>query len=329
MPTDDPEASGRGFTSFAEATRGVLAMLAARVPSSVVFLAHLDEEAGLLRVVDARLGDSTIDLEPGATVPLGQSMCFHMVSKRGVDLSADVPGDPVYGDLASAKGLEVGSYVGAPIVLGDGTLVGTLCAVARRLGAYAEEDLELIKTMARLLAFHLDQVRREGHVEDIGEGLRDQASTDALTGLLNRRALVTALEREWQLTRRGVASSYIVVADVEGLKATNEAHGHGTGDALLKEVALSLSAAARGTDVVGRTSGDEFAVLLVGCEGEREAEGYCGRAAELVERTMSGRSARVRVSLGYRGLADSASAAQALRLAGRAMSARRDERPEG
>lgn len=328
MPTLTQDIPERGFQSFSEASRAVMSMLEKRVPDSAVFLAHLDEDAGLLRMVDARAGESTFELEPGATVPLEGSLCFHMAAKRAPQLTGDVAADPVYGQLAAQKALDIGSYVAAPIVLPDGTVVGTLCAIARRLGAYDETDLELLSTMARLLAFHLQQERREGDLERISESLRTQASTDPLTSLLNRRSFVSALEREWQLTKRGIASSYLVVADVDGLKSANDAYGHATGDALLKDVAYALSAAARGTDIVGRLGGDEFAVLLVGCEAEAEAGAYCDRASGLLDKTMSGRAARVRVSMGYRGMADSSSASQALHLADQAMYASKHARTE-
>jgi len=326
MLTSSPETSERGFQSFAEASRAVLSMLEKRVADSAVFLAHLDEEAGLLRLIDARTGDSSFELEPGSAMPLDGSLCFHMAAKRAPQITGDAGADPVYGQLAAQKALDIGSYVAAPIVLPDGTAVGTLCAIARRLGAYGEDDLELLSTMARLLAFHLQQERREGDLERISESLRTQASTDPLTSLLNRRSFVAALEREWQLTKRGIASSYLVVADVDGLKAANDAWGHATGDALLKDAAYALSAAARGTDIVGRLGGDEFAVLLVGCEAEAEAGAYCDRATALLDKTMNGRAAQVRVSMGYRGMADSSSASQALHLADQAMYASKQVR---
>lgn len=316
----------QGFQSFSEATRSILGLLEKRLPGSLVFVAHLDGADGVLRIVDATAGDGSVAVEPGQSVPLDASLCFHMASRRAPQLSGDAAADPVYGPLAARRALDIRSYVAAPLVLADGTRVGSLCAIARRLGAFDEDDLELVSTMARVLAFQLGQERREEDFERVSESLRTQAATDPLTGLPNRRAFMAALEREWQLTRRGTASSYLVAADVDGLKATNDTYGHATGDALLKDVAHALSSAARGTDIVGRIGGDEFGVLLVGCEGEREAGGYCGRACELLERTMAGRSAQARVSLGFRGLADSSSAAQALHLADQAMYARKASR---
>jgi diguanylate cyclase (GGDEF)-like protein len=320
---DDTE---RGFASFPEAARSVLALLEKQLPQSTVFLAHLDEADGMLRVIDARSSEEALELEPGASLPLDGSLCFHMASRRAPQLTGDAAADPVYGQLAARKALDIGSYAGAPLVLSDGSPVGTLCAISRRLGAFDEVDLELLSTMARLLAFQLGQLRREEDFERISESLRMQAATDPLTSLPNRRSFMAALEREWQLTRRGTASSYLVVADVDGLKVANDSFGHATGDALLKDVAHALATAARGTDIVGRIGGDEFGVLLVGCEGEREAGGYCRRACDLLERSMEGRTARARVSLGYRGLADSSSAAQALHLADQAMYARKASR---
>ncbi len=326
MATRVRDAGAGGFRSFAEATRSVLELIEERLPKSVVFLAHLDEADGVLRFVDARSSDGSAVVEAGQSVPLDASLCFHMAAKRGPQLTADAAADPVYGPLAARRALDIGSYVAAPLVLADDTRVGSLCAIARRLAAFDEADLRMLSTMARLLAFQLEQERRGEEFERLSESLRTQAATDPLTGLPNRRAFMAALEREWQLTRRGTASSYLVVADVDGLKAANDTYGHATGDALLKDVAHALAAGARGTDIVGRLGGDEFGVLLVGCEGEREAGAYCQRACDLLARSMAGRPAQARISLGFRGLADSSSAAQALHLADQAMYARKQAR---
>lgn len=320
------EVSGQSFQSIGEAIRSVLELLEKLLPGSSVFVAQFDEQAGYFRVIDARANGGSYPVESGFSIPLDSSFCFHMAARRAPQLTGDAESDPVYSQLPVRERLDIGSYVAAPLELEDTTRVGSLCAISRQLDAYEEDDLERLAVMARILSFELERENRELDLRRNNEELRDQAISDPLTDLGNRRSFMTALEREWQLTRRGTARSYLVVADIDGLKRVNDEHGHATGDVLLKDVADALASAARGTDIVGRLGGDEFGVLLVGCEGGREAAAYCDRARRVLREKMSERSATVDVSLGFGGLADSSSSDQALHLADRVMYAEKKSR---
>ncbi|MBA2429518.1 MAG: hypothetical protein H0V55_07340, partial [Thermoleophilaceae bacterium] len=93
----------QGFQSFWEATRSILGLLEKRLPGSLVFVAHLDGADGVLRIVDATAGDGSVAVEPGQSVPLDASLCFHMASRRAPQLSGDAAADPVYGPLAARR----------------------------------------------------------------------------------------------------------------------------------------------------------------------------------------------------------------------------------
>lgn len=108
--------------------------------------------------------------------------------------------------------------------------------------------------------------------------MRVQASTDGMTGLLNREAFLAELDAGWRAARAD-GPGFLEVCDVDGLKPTNDVHGHGAGDELLCAAASALASCAGPDDVGGRPSGDEFAVLLRGCAGERDAEAFCVHAA--------------------------------------------------
>lgn len=94
------------------------------------------------------------------------------------------------------------------------------------------------------------------------EALWRQATTDALTGLTNRRQLLATLEHE--LGQREPPPITVAFLDLDGFKQVNDRLGHAAGDALLRQVASVLRASARRGDVVARVGGDEFAVLFVG-----------------------------------------------------------------
>ncbi|MBL8341522.1 MAG: EAL domain-containing protein [Rubrivivax sp.] len=87
------------------------------------------------------------------------------------------------------------------------------------------------------------------------------AETDALTGVANRACFNQQLAHALQASRTGGGGSLIML-DLDGFKAINDAHGHATGDALLVAVARRMAAAVRPSDVVARLGGDEFALIV-------------------------------------------------------------------
>lgn len=102
--------------------------------------------------------------------------------------------------------------------------------------------------------------------DELGEAvvrLRKMARTDGLTGLLNHRAFFEALEIGLQQADRGDRPLCLLMVDVDHFKRFNDTHGHPAGDRVLAEVANLLQQNLRGTDVIGRYGGEEFAILLV------------------------------------------------------------------
>ncbi len=92
--------------------------------------------------------------------------------------------------------------------------------------------------------------------------LKERADTDALTGLYNRRYLQKAMEQEKnKLEKYGINYS-IAVVDINGLKDINDRYGHETGDQMISLVAHSLKKSTRESDIVARTGGDEYIILL-------------------------------------------------------------------
>lgn len=102
-----------------------------------------------------------------------------------------------------------------------------------------------------------EQGRRVRLREEV-ERMKALAFTDALTGLPNRRAFSAALET----AAEGVGPYALALIDLDDLKVINDTHGHAAGDRALIAVAEALRRTVRESDVIARTGGDEFAVLL-------------------------------------------------------------------
>jgi len=100
------------------------------------------------------------------------------------------------------------------------------------------------------------------------EALKEQATTDALTKLWNRRTIMEILDRELGRTARGSSPLGIVLGDLDHFKSVNDTYGHQTGDAVLRETARQMKASSRNYDSLGRYGGEEFLLILPGCDGD-------------------------------------------------------------
>jgi diguanylate cyclase (GGDEF)-like protein len=192
----------------------------------------------------------------------------------------------------------------------DGERLGTLRVVGPDGEPPSEEIARVAHGLGRLLAGHLTDQRA-------ARDLRKLASTDPLTGLLNRRAFMTRLREEWGAGRGTAATSSLLLADVDGLKPANDRHGHAVGDTLLRDVAASLRAGGRPKDCFGRLGGDEFAALLIDDGDGDRADAFAAHFQECLAAAQQDRPARLSVSLGYAPIAVASSPEAALEAADR------------
>lgn len=101
------------------------------------------------------------------------------------------------------------------------------------------------------------------------ERLQNLAYIDALTQIPNRRAFDEALEREWGRSARSGEPLSLLLIDIDWFKRFNDAYGHPSGDRLLKQVARAIAdIPSRPADLVARSGGEEFAVLLPDTSGK-------------------------------------------------------------
>jgi diguanylate cyclase (GGDEF)-like protein len=115
--------------------------------------------------------------------------------------------------------------------------------------------------------------------------VREQARTDELTGLPNRRAFMALGTAAADQARRYQRPLSLLVVDIDHFKKINDTHGHAAGDAALRAVAGALRSVSRAADTPGRMGGEEFAMLLPETsadEGERAAERVRQAVGQLV-----------------------------------------------
>jgi diguanylate cyclase (GGDEF)-like protein len=210
-----------------------------------------------------------------------------------------------------------GAHVGLPAAF-------TLAALGvllwdRQVGALSPAAIDLALAVPFLLVLRLAVSLKEN--ARLLERSRDEALTDSLTGLGNRRALMRALSdaleeaaagREWRLA----------LFDLDGFKAYNDVFGHVAGDVLIEHLGHRLAASVRGVGRAFRMGGDEFCVVV---PAER-ATAALVRAGEALRE--EGEGFRIDASVGVVDLpADAADAEAALQLADRRMYAQKEGRP--
>jgi len=98
------------------------------------------------------------------------------------------------------------------------------------------------------------------------EALREQATKDSLTHLWNRNSILEILARELTRVEREGTSVGVVMVDLDHFKSVNDNYGHFAGDAVLSESARRMQSTIRQYDAIGRYGGEEFLVMLPGCD---------------------------------------------------------------
>ena len=145
-----------------------------------------------------------------------------------------------------------------PLQIGQRS-IGALTLAPRGRDGLSSADLATLETCARYIAVGLRNARLAHHNDD----LERLIEVDPLTEVGNRRRFDLRIESEWRRGLRNAEPLSVVMIDVDYFKEFNDRYGHVAGDTCLQQIAHAISSSTmRGSDVVTRYGGEEFAVLL-------------------------------------------------------------------
>jgi diguanylate cyclase (GGDEF)-like protein len=170
------------------------------------------------------------------------------------------PDSPVFDNGNNPVG--TADLIVAPLWNGDSS-IGAFSAdnfSSRR--KMTEDDRHLVTLLARMVAHLVTMKRTEEALREKTALLEELATTDALTGFLNRRTGIQNLEHHIAIVRRHGGVLTVAFLDIDHLKKVNDEQGHGRGDLLIRTVAELLRTQLREADVVCRMGGDEFMIVL-------------------------------------------------------------------
>jgi GGDEF domain-containing protein len=298
------------FVSLGDAVRSVLTLLESHVPDGRVIFGELNYNTDEYRVLDAR-GEGIDALGAGARLPLRESFCVHMAGDEAPALIGRASKDPVYGELELQKSAKVESYVAAPVELGDGTRVASVCAMSTRRDRYDWRQRDLMTIAARLIAYEWERVTRESKLRKLAQQQR-ALSGDPLTGLPLRDAFLEQLDREWHLTQRGITESYVLAVKPLGIDDVRATSGDAVADLLVQSTGEVVATDVRRSDIAGRVGDSTFGVILVGCRGTEGVEAFLARLQGSFERKLGHRPEKLELIYGIERLTDAESAEAAL-----------------
>ncbi len=238
----------------AEDERTLAALLSGRVRhqtnTDAAIVARWDEGSTALRVVcrDGIGGDAE-------TIDVAESAARRQVLRDGRPMV--LQSDP------SDAGLEAGQLraIGAQTLIllplnAGGRTIGLVELISRDVTRVpTETDMQACEAMASLAAAGLEKVR-------VLEQLRRAADMDLVTAVHNHRYLQERVRQEVARSARSHSPLAVLMLDLDRFKPINDRHGHADGDRVLRNIAATIRANVRTSDIVARYGGDEFVVLM-------------------------------------------------------------------
>jgi two-component system cell cycle response regulator len=151
-----------------------------------------------------------------------------------------------------------------------------------KLGKATNFDEILKRANEALVELTLKTQQQAANLQQQNLRLKEQASIDSLTGLANRARFDQYLVEQFSIAQQQHRSLSLLLLDVDNFKKVNDAHGHQTGDHVLRTIGRLLSTAARATDLAARYGGEEMMLILPGT-----GKATAAAIAESIRRTVA------------------------------------------
>lgn len=248
------------FKNFEEACCAVLTFLNQRFGFRLWMITRTEGDDWII----LQTKDQGYNIKPGQVFPWADTLCSQMVQGKVPRIAPKSQDIPEYANAAVNKLADIKAYIGQPLINEDGSLFGTLCAIDPQ--PQPEELVKeegLISLLGQMLSFILQgELREIEHIRQ-SERFKEEALTDSMTGLFNRRGWDKLLTLEEDRCKFYGHPAAIIMIDLNDLKAINDNLGHIAGDKLIQKTAATLSKCVRSNDIVARLGGDEFSVLSI------------------------------------------------------------------
>jgi diguanylate cyclase (GGDEF)-like protein len=242
-------------------------------------------------LVFARVAGRASEILTGTRIPLGEGIAG-WVAQHGTSAIVENPSeDSRWSDRIDILiGFTTDSIIAVPLRSGE-KVFGVIELLNRLDGRpFSAYDMHVLSTIADFAAIGVEKAYYLAEARRVSE-------RDALTGVLNRRGLSRAIDREAARRARYGGDLSVIIADVDRFKSINDAYGHAAGDEVLKTIAKVMSGAIRAADSAARYGGDEFLVLMP-ATGPEDAEIARTRLEEILARAGAAHSPPFSVSLG-------------------------------
>lgn len=282
--------------TFDEITK--LAALICETPVALITLINQD-----------RIKSQSVFGFDATALPLEASFFIHKHQQSDLLVVPDTTLDPHFANHLWVSGAPYLRFY-ASIVLKDdnGNPLGTLCVLDYQPRELDEKQRCSLRTLANQVITYLEllqaNAKQTALIQELQLAQKDLlrlASTDPLSGLLNRRAFEEYLHKERARIKRGEHPAALLMIDFDDFKRVNDEFGHEAGDLVIRQFAEVCRNTFRESDIICRWGGEEFAVLLTNTSA-RDAQEAVERLHRMIRNipmaTVGHQSVYITVSVG-------------------------------